>query len=46
MTFSVHTSQFVVFDPRYPLKAFFPHGHCIGLQIGANAETDYLNIGD
>jgi len=27
-------------SPKYPLKALSPHGHCVGLQIGANAETD------
>lgn len=25
--------------PRYPLKAFFPHRHKIGLLMGAKAET-------
>lgn len=33
------TRQASSFAPRYPENAFFPHGHSVGLQMGANAET-------
>ena len=27
-------------EPRYAVNAFSPHGHAVGSQIGANADTD------
>jgi len=36
------TSHLLTSDPRYPPRAFFPHWHCIGLQIGEKADTDCL----
>lgn len=36
---SVLTSHEVLSGPRYPEKAFCPHGHWTGLQMGAKAET-------
>lgn len=37
--FSALTSHVDLSGPRYPEKAFCPQGHCIGLQMGANADT-------
>lgn len=39
MDHSVVTSHVDLSEPRYPEKAFCPQGHCIGLQMGANADT-------
>lgn len=33
------TSQVDLSEPRYPEKAFCPQGHCMGLQMGAKADT-------
>lgn len=35
-----YSSHVDLSSPKYPLKALSPHGHCVGLQMGANAETD------
>lgn len=32
--------------PKYPLKAFLPQGQSTGLQMGANADTDFRNKGN
>lgn len=33
------TSHVDLSEPRYPEKAFCPQGHCMGLQMGAKADT-------
>lgn len=33
------TSQVDLSEPRYAEKAFCPQGHCMGLQMGAKADT-------
>ena len=37
-SWSAHFALLLV--PKYPSKAFWPHGHWDGLAMGANAETD------
>lgn len=36
---STLTSHVDLSEPRYPENAFCPQGHCIGLQMGENADT-------
>lgn len=35
-----YSAQSVLYSPKYPLKAFSPHGQLLGLAMGAYAETD------
>lgn len=36
-SYCFHSSR--LSDPKNPEKAFLPHGHSVGLEIGENAET-------
>ena len=36
----IHTFQVSLSLPKYPVRAFCPHGHWTGLQMGEKAETD------
>ena len=37
--------HWVAFAPRQPVKTFWPHGHCVGAEIGAKADTERNRLG-